>query len=270
MKWKYIPRSENVRGILKLMYICLIRRLLGSTKNHENPWKYREKQGKPTNNSENIYLDHKMHVGLIRQLLGLTPLIQMDAVSRTKSSALYKAFYPYRRKWKPTSLELSSSFATDIFWGCPIYAGFTYSLCSKKINAFACIYMHIYALLAMYWASYKKERTYFGQNMRSEIIIITKSLSSSSSSRTSLLSLRRVRAWLWSLASVNSTRTRISEKGQWKRNEHDDHDDHDDQFRDGDQVELDGFQCYQYGTMIVPVILHLTPKKSTACEHRYT
>ena len=80
------------------MYVGLTRRLLGSTKNHEKPGNYREKPGKPTNNSENIYLGQKMYVGLIRRLLGLTLLIQMDAASRTKSSALYKPFYPYRRK----------------------------------------------------------------------------------------------------------------------------------------------------------------------------
>ena len=80
------------------MYVGLTRRLLGSNKNHEKPGNYREKPGKPTNNSENIYLGQKMYVGLIRRLLGLTLLIQMDAASRTKSSALYKPFYPYRRK----------------------------------------------------------------------------------------------------------------------------------------------------------------------------
>ena len=74
------------------MYVGLIRRFLGPTKNNE-----KNQENQPTT-VKILYLGHKMYVGLIRQLLGLTPLIQMDAASCTKSSALYKAFYPYRRK----------------------------------------------------------------------------------------------------------------------------------------------------------------------------
>ena len=74
------------------MSIGLIRRFLGPTKNNE-----KNQENQPTT-VKILYLGHKMYVGLIRRLLDSTLLIQIDAASRTKSSAPYKPFYPYRRK----------------------------------------------------------------------------------------------------------------------------------------------------------------------------